>query len=88
MNSFMLIIFLLLFIIGTLSVLFYIIYNEQKLELEALTQQEVEESQVTPPARTNQNENSVGKQGMYINYFLKSNGELIVGDELFLVYVK
>ncbi|WP_312109999.1 sensor histidine kinase [Brevibacillus reuszeri] len=81
MNSFILIIFLLLFIIGILGVLFYIIYNEQKLELEALTQQEINELQVSAPTGTSNHEGSLGNRGMYINYFLKANGDLIVGDE-------
>lgn len=81
MNSLMLIIFLLLFIFATFGVLLYIIYNDQKLELQALTQQEVREIQVTPAGRENQYTNNVGDRGIYFNYFLKANGELIIGDE-------
>ncbi|WP_428993731.1 sensor histidine kinase [Brevibacillus choshinensis] len=80
-NSVMLMVFLLLFIIGTFGLLFSIFYNEQKLELKALTQQEVEESQTVAPGETKPDHANSANQGMYFNYFLKENGVLLVGDE-------
>lgn len=51
-NSVMLMVFLLLFIIGTFGLLFFIFYHEQKLELKALTLQEVEEFKTIVPGET------------------------------------
>lgn len=81
MNSFMLIVFLLFFIVGTISVLSYIVYNEQKLELKALTEQELEESYVVEPQGKSGENTPINNQGIYINYFLKKNGDVVVGDE-------
>ncbi|MED4750788.1 HAMP domain-containing sensor histidine kinase [Brevibacillus choshinensis] len=81
MNSFMLIVFLLFFIMGTISVMSYIVYNEQKLELEALTEQEMEESYTADSPVKMDATTPISNQGIYINYFLKQNGDVVVGDE-------
>ncbi|RNB89594.1 sensor histidine kinase [Brevibacillus fluminis] len=80
-NSAMLMVFLLLFIIGTFGLLLSIFYNEQKLDLKALTQQEVEETKTSAPGVTKPDNAFAANQGMYFNYFVKENGELVVGDE-------
>ncbi|MDR7315714.1 HAMP domain-containing sensor histidine kinase [Brevibacillus nitrificans] len=80
-NSGMLMVVLLLFIISTFGLLFSILYNEQKLELKALTQQEVEESLTVAPGDTKPDNANPANQGMYFNYFLKEDGALLVGDE-------
>ena len=77
----MLITFLFLFIFATFGVLVKIIYDDQVLELMSLTQQEVKEIEVTPTVGGNQNTSNVNERGIYINYFLKASGELIIGDE-------
>ncbi|KZZ84118.1 sensor histidine kinase [Bacillus sp. SJS] len=80
-NSSILIIFLLLFILVISTVLFFTVYNEQKLEVIDLAKQELAELQTKESHSDNQEGQLYNSKGIFLNYYVKNDGEVLVGDE-------